>query len=155
VYPDCADDACNKRRLAADEASKMKARVYTGLLYRHWTQWQGPRRTHLLTTDLAGIAPRDLTPGTPGHPAVLARRAGRLRPLAGRPGTLLRGQHRSEPAVSTNSDLYVLPAGGRAAVQDHHQRGGGQFPSYSPNGKFLAYARSFARAMRAIAGGWW
>ena len=37
VYPDCADDACNEKRLAADKESQVKARVYTSLLYRHWT----------------------------------------------------------------------------------------------------------------------
>src|SRR5579864_8131833 len=37
VYPECgADDACNRRTIAADAASKVKARIYTELLYRHW-----------------------------------------------------------------------------------------------------------------------
>ena len=41
VYPDCgADDACNRKNLDAERASKVKARIYTELLYRHWTQWQ-------------------------------------------------------------------------------------------------------------------
>jgi len=47
VYPECgADDACNKKNLDADAASKVKAREYTELLYRHWTSWQSKRRTH-------------------------------------------------------------------------------------------------------------
>ena len=38
VYPECgADDACNKKNIDADAASKVKARIYTELLYRHWT----------------------------------------------------------------------------------------------------------------------
>ncbi len=63
VYPDCADEACNKRRLDAEKASKVKARVYTSLLYRHWTQWQGERRRHIFTVEVAGGVPKDLTPG--------------------------------------------------------------------------------------------
>ena len=33
VFPDCADDACNKNRLDAEKNSKVKARSYTTLLY--------------------------------------------------------------------------------------------------------------------------
>src|SRR5262245_23817587 len=63
VYPDCPDDACNKARLDAEAAGKVKARIYTSLLYRRWDQWQGKRRTHLMVTSVSGGAPRDLTPG--------------------------------------------------------------------------------------------
>src|SRR5579883_1301565 len=38
VFPACsADDACNKKELDADRSGKVKARIYTELLYRHWT----------------------------------------------------------------------------------------------------------------------
>src|ERR1700721_2806945 len=44
VYPECgADDACNKKNMDADAASKVKARIYTELLYRHWTHAQSKR----------------------------------------------------------------------------------------------------------------
>jgi len=39
VYPVCAeDDVCNKRKLDEEAQSKVKARIYTSLLYRHWNQ---------------------------------------------------------------------------------------------------------------------
>ena len=42
VYPECRDDACNKQKLGARKrSSKVKARIYTDLLYRHWTQVAG------------------------------------------------------------------------------------------------------------------
>ena len=47
LYPECgADDACNKRNLDAEKSSKVKAHIYTELLYRHWTRWQTARRSH-------------------------------------------------------------------------------------------------------------
>src|SRR5580704_1594435 len=56
VYPDCPDDACNKSRLDEEKNSKVKARSYTTLLYRHWTEWETKRRSHLLVVDVAGGA---------------------------------------------------------------------------------------------------
>src|SRR5215217_3189787 len=36
VYPGCKDDACNKEREDGLAASKVKAKIFTRLLYRHW-----------------------------------------------------------------------------------------------------------------------
>ena len=47
VYPDCADDACNKTRDEAREKSKVKARIYDQLLFRHWNHWSDGKRSHL------------------------------------------------------------------------------------------------------------
>jgi len=65
VYPECgADDACNKKTLDAEKDSKVRARIYTELLYRHWAKWQTKRRSHLLVVPVSGGAAKDLTPGT-------------------------------------------------------------------------------------------
>ena len=39
VYPDCNDDACNKQRDEERAKSKVKAQLFTSLLYRHWTHY--------------------------------------------------------------------------------------------------------------------
>ncbi len=64
VYPDCKDDACNKKRDEAKEKDKVKARAYEQLLYRHWTHWFDGKRSHLFVTPADGSGEaKDLTPG--------------------------------------------------------------------------------------------
>lgn len=145
VYPECADDACNKQKLEAEKASKVKARVYTSLLYRHWTQWQGQRRRHLLVTDIAGGATKDLTPGTRDVPPFSL---GGPDDYAISPdGQELCYVTNSDPelAVSTNSDLYVTPLAGGQPAKITINVGADNSPQFSPNGKYLAY-RSQLRA---------
>lgn len=139
VYPECADEACNKKRLEAEKASKVKARIYTSLLYRHWTEWRGARRKHILVADLAGGAARDLTPGTRdvppfslGGPDDFA-----VSPDGGELCYVMNPD--PEPATSTNSELYVVPVTGGDATKITVNVGADVSPRYSPDGKHLAY----------------
>jgi dipeptidyl aminopeptidase/acylaminoacyl peptidase len=81
VYPDCKDDACNKQRDEELKKSKVKAKIFTQLFYRHWNAFTEFKRSHLfvVTADAvesavpSGKTPdalrtahataRDLTPG--------------------------------------------------------------------------------------------
>ena len=79
VYPDCpairyddfaTGDNCNISRDEAREKSKVKAQIFTHLLYRHWNHWTGEKRSHLMqvTLDVQPDNPywvRDLTPNDP------------------------------------------------------------------------------------------
>ncbi len=72
VYPDCpaittADfdtgNKCNTDRDAALAASKVKAQIFTHLLYRHWDHFTGDKRSHLFLVSVETGAMRDLNPG--------------------------------------------------------------------------------------------
>src|SRR4051794_24311057 len=70
VYPDCKDDGCNQQRDAELGKSKVKAKIFTKLLYRHWTAYTDYKRSHLFVISAlsrAGeaetVPARDLTPG--------------------------------------------------------------------------------------------
>jgi dipeptidyl aminopeptidase/acylaminoacyl peptidase len=84
VFPQCgADDACTKRELDWEKNNKVKARIYTDLLYRHWNRWQGPRRSHLLVVPVSGGPPKDLTTGFLDVPPFLLCGDRRYRHAAG------------------------------------------------------------------------
>src|SRR5947207_10779716 len=74
VYPDCKDDACNKQRDEELKKSKVKAKIFSRLFYRHWNAFTEFKRSHLFVQNVeAGVSPaaagtaastpRDLTPG--------------------------------------------------------------------------------------------
>src|SRR5215472_4664883 len=78
VYPDCKDDACNKQRDEELKKSKVKAKIFSRLFYRHWAAFTEFKRSHLFVQSVeapvsgagsgnaagtAATTARDLTPG--------------------------------------------------------------------------------------------
>jgi dipeptidyl aminopeptidase/acylaminoacyl peptidase len=159
VYPDCSasaaatsssaassfDDACNQKHLDAEKQSKVKARLITSLLYRHWNTWEGNRRSHLLSISLADGKVADLSPGNREVPPF----------SLGGPDDYAISPDSAEvcfamntddvPAAGTNNDLFVVSIQGGAAHKITANPGADNSPLYSPDGKYLAY-RSQSRA---------
>ncbi len=139
VYPDCPDDDCNRTRLEAGKNSKVKARSYTSLLFRHWTEWQGKRRSHLMSVDASGGQVKDLTPGVRDVPPFS---------LGGPDDYAISPDSKevcftmnADPvqATSTNTDLYVVSINGGESKKITVNAGADASPQYSPDGKLLAY----------------
>lgn len=140
VYPECgADDACNRRKLQEESASKVKARTYTSLLYRHWNQFSTRRRKHLLVIPAEGGKARDLTPGSYDVPPF----------SLGGPDDYAFSPDSKEvcyavntdvdAAMSTNADLYVVPVSGGEPKKVSVSTGADLSPQYSPDGKYLVW----------------
>jgi dipeptidyl aminopeptidase/acylaminoacyl peptidase len=146
VYPECgADDRCNKDKIDAEARSKVKARIYTSLLYRHWTAFETKRRQHLLVVDADGSNAKDLTPGPHDVPPFSL---GGPDDYAISPDSLevaFTMNADPDPATSTNSDIYTVPITGGEMHKITIGLGADNSPLYSPDGKLLAF-RSQARA---------
>src|SRR5262249_22435674 len=125
--------------------SKVKARSYTTLLYRHWTNWQSKRRSHLMVVDLDGGPVKDLTPGNRDVPPFSL---GGPDDYAISPDSLevaFTMNADSVLATSTNTDIYVVSINGGEAKRITNNPGADSSPLYSPDGTMLAY-RSQQRA---------
>lgn len=145
VYPDCTDEACNKKKLDEEANSKSKARIYTGLLYRHWTEYQSRRRNHLFVIPIDGGKARDLTPGPRDVPPFSLGGPDDYS-ISPDGGELCYVANLDEsPALSTNHDLFVVPLAGGEAKKITVNSAADLSPLYSPDGRYLAY-RAQSRA---------
>lgn len=159
VYPECSDeeswpdeDNCNKRRDDAAAKSQVKAMTFDHLLYRHWNNYIGPKRSHVMVVSATdGNLVRDLTPrrdiGDAEAPVFS---------LGGPIGYAWAPDSKEiayvtnldpVPAASTNNDVFTLRLDevGAKPVRVSTSPGGDDAPAYSPDGRWLAF-RSQARA---------
>jgi len=138
------DASCNQENLGKDAVSKMNARTYTSLLYRHWTQYQGRRRRHLLIQTLNNtFKVRDLTPGNIDTPPFSL---GGPEPYVFSPDSVqVTFVANTDPdrSISTNSDLFTIPVSGGVPKRVTTNPAADEGPLYSPDGKYLAYRTQF------------
>ncbi len=140
IYPECgSDDSCNKRMLDDETKSKLKARVYTSLLYRHWNEWKGKRRQHIFSIDADGTGPKDLTPGTHEAPPFSLDGAEDYTISPDSTEVAFTMNVDADQALSTNSDIYTVPISGGEPKKITVGLGADNQPSYSPDGKLLAF----------------
>ncbi len=157
VYPDCpaiteADAAtggeCNAEKDKALADSKVKAQVFTHLLYRHWNRFTGDKRSHLFLVNVANGTLRDLTPNDPHDVPPFSLNGGGGFAIAPDSKELAFTENPDPvPAISTSAQIYTLDLTNSAAkpVKVSTSAGGNFNPAYSPDGKYLAW-RSQARA---------
>ena len=93
VYPGCMDDLCNKSSEENKAASKVKARVFEKLLYRHWNAYSGSKNSHLFVVPVSGGTPTDITPGDHDVPPFSLGGQELVRHFSGRTGSGLYQQY--------------------------------------------------------------
>src|SRR5437870_992675 len=139
VYPECLNDACNKKKADEVAANKVKAHVAERLLYRHWKSWKNGMRTHVLVVSSSGGEARDLTPGDYDAPPFSL---GGPTDYAFSPDSkelAFVSNHDKVEATSTNGDVWIVSVRGGTAknitATNHGYDGSSQF---SADGRYLA-----------------
>ena len=157
VYPDCpaiapadsgAGDKCNADRDASAASNKVKAQIFTHLLYRHWNHYTGDKRSHLFLLSVDSGAVRDLTPNDPHDVPPFSIMGGGGFDISPDSKELAFTENIDpEPATSVSAKIFTLDLTNPAAkpVAVSNSAGGNFNPAYSPDGKWLAW-RSEARA---------
>jgi len=166
VYPECdgspaAEVQCNTKKIKETENSKVKAQIFTHLLYRHWNAFKEGKRTHIFVVPVSrivdvngaatvltppnelsreGNTPLDLTPGDYDAPVFSL---GGQDDYAFSPDgkeICYASNHDKNPAASTNNDLWIVPVtGGPAKNITADNPASDTSPLYSPDGRYIAY----------------
>ncbi|HXD32643.1 MAG TPA: S9 family peptidase [Pyrinomonadaceae bacterium] len=145
VYPDCNDDACNKKKDEAAERNKVKAHVTERLLYKHWDEWRDVKRTHVFVVASKGGDARDITPGDFDSPPYAASGIDIGFSPDSNEIAYVRNPDKVE-AISTNSDIYTVSLSGGSPKNITAANGGYDVgPIYTSDGKYILY-RSQATA---------
>jgi dipeptidyl aminopeptidase/acylaminoacyl peptidase len=141
VYVGCKDDACNAKRDEEKEKSKVKARIYDHLLYRHWDHWSEGKRSHLFVMPADGGSPaRDLTPEADYDiPPDERSGSGDINFSPDSKEICYTAVTDKVEAISTNGDLFVVPISGGEAKRITSNPGFDGNPVYSPDGRAIAY----------------
>lgn len=147
VHPDCTTQQCNEEKDKAKENSKAEVEVFTELMYRHWNDWRGVKRSHLFMMDLTNKETTDLTLNciydTP--PIALGSANDYNFSPDGKEVAFTMNKDKMI-ATSTNNDVFILNLdGNHKPIQISTSKGNDNQPVYSPNGKYIAF-RSMARA---------
>src|SRR5437762_5860201 len=105
VYPDCKDDVCNKQRDEELKKSKVKAKIFTRLFYRHWNAFTEFKRSHLFVVSAdatveAGVSPAESQPT-------------RLLLQKKEPRDLTPGDHDVPPFSLGGQDMYAISPDGQ------------------------------------------
>jgi dipeptidyl aminopeptidase/acylaminoacyl peptidase len=144
VYPDLPNDKANHERNEQREKSKVKAKFLTTLPYRVWDTWKDDKRSHVFVVPTSGGEAKDITPGDYDSPPIDI--GGNVDFAFSPDSKEVCFVRNTDPmvAISTNNDLFVVPASGGEAKRITENKANDNQPLYSPSGKYIEY-RAMAR----------
>ena len=155
VYPEFSgkpfaeSDRLNAEKDALRDTGKVKARIFTQLLYRHWDSWVDDKRQHIFVVPSAGGEPHDVTPGerdaVPTSSTFSAGDEFAFSPNGAELAYTATPLPLREQAWRTNHDIMTVNISSGAVRQITINPAADGFPRYSPDGKYIAY-RAQARA---------
>ena len=144
VYPECGDEACNKRKHEEAQKNPVKMRRLTRLLYRHWDEWRENVRHHAFVADVESGRAVDVTPGDFDAPPFFQEDAAVAFSPDGRELAFVSNREGGDrEAWTTNHDVWIVPVAGGTAKKLTPNPASDQQPIFSPDGRTV-----FVRAQR-------
>ena len=149
VFPEYSDkpfsesDPLNKAKLDELENGKVKAKILTSLLYRHWDSWVDGKRKHIFVQPLDGGDPKDITPGNrdavPTSSTFSSGTDFAFSPDGKEIAFTATPANVQEEAWTTNHDILTVSVNGGSPKQITTNPAADGYPQYSPDGKYIAF----------------
>ena len=146
VYPDCETQECNKQKDEEKDSSKVKASIFTELMYRHWNEWRGDKRSHLFLFDVNKKEFLDLTLNSKYDVPTIALGSSNDFSFSPDGNEVAFAMNTSDfPAASTDNDIFLIEL--KDVKKDaktpwkkiSESKGVDIQPVYSPDGKYIAF----------------
>ncbi|NMB82204.1 MAG: S9 family peptidase, partial [Ignavibacteria bacterium] len=152
VYPDCTTQECNEAKDKAEAESKVKAKIFTELMYRTFNDWRGDKRSHLFLYDLQTKEYYDLMLGSKSDcpPVDLGSTQDYTFSPDGKEIAFVMNPDKVL-ATSTNNEVYIINVADikketvTPIKKISKSPGNDNQPVYAPDGRFITF-RSMARA---------
>ncbi|HSR18202.1 MAG TPA: S9 family peptidase, partial [Ignavibacteriaceae bacterium] len=156
VYPECFTRECNEQKDKEKDSSKVKASIFTELMYRHWDKWRGEKRSHLFLFDVEKNDYIDLTSNSGTDIPPLALGSGNDFNFSPDDSQVAYVKNIDLfLSTSTNNDVFILdlkdieidkktfniPNANPPVFQGKVSKSNGNDiqPVYSPDGKYIAF----------------
>jgi dipeptidyl aminopeptidase/acylaminoacyl peptidase len=141
VFPEAMADVAKQKELGEKlESGPVQAHLADSLLYRRWTEWRDFHYSHLFMATFEGQV-EAITSGKQDYPADATTPKSQGFDLSpdGREICVVTNTD-PVPARSTNQDLFLIALDGdRTPQRITNNPGYDGDPSYSPDGRFIAY----------------
>ena len=139
VFPSCTDMDCNEKKAKERADNPVKVRVITEMPFRRWDTWVDGMRNHIFVMPADGGAATDITSGDVDSP-IWTEDGSEEVAFSPDSKEICFSRFVENEALTGNSDLFVIPAGGGTPKPITTNKSTDRTPLYSPDGRYIAYS---------------